>query len=475
MMLLCAGTPSADVLHLKDGRSLSVESWRIEGDQIVFEIAGGSVTIPRSLVVKIDPSAPPRKETPAPESGETPVPPPVPPAARPPAPPGARAGEPALPAPSPVSDSLSDTQLRDAVDSLKRRLRDDPRHRETDSREIARGLSLLAMRLIEKRDRTGAESLFAEALTYDSRCLPALIGLSASYLKEGKDMYARAQIQEALVFFPKDPTLHDLLGTVYYQQENVADAISEWETSLLLRNDPQVAARLEKARRELQVDHGYSRSEAAHFTLRYDGGAPSQDLLGASIRDYLEEKYLDLADKFHFVPPAPFVVILYPTREFHEMTHLPASVVGLFDGKIRIPIGGLKALNPPARAVLTHELTHAFVFGKTGGNCPRWLQEGLAQFMEGRPLLASEERGLARDLAASEGKSWYDAFTYPSSLSFTRYLADRFGFEALVETLDRMRGGLTAEDALKETTREEFSELQKEWMDGLLKKFAERS
>ena len=58
-MLLSAGIFSADVIHLQDGRSLDVEGWRYEGDQIVLDISGGILTIPRSLVVRIETSAPP--------------------------------------------------------------------------------------------------------------------------------------------------------------------------------------------------------------------------------------------------------------------------------------------------------------------------------------------------------------------------------------------------------------------------------
>ena len=92
--------------------------------------------------------------------------------------------------------------------------------------------------------------------------------------------------------------------------------------------------------------------------------------------------------------------------------------------------------------------------------------------MEGRPLSAGEERGLARDLAASEGRSWYDDFSYASSLSFTRYLTERYPFQVLLEALDRMKTGETAEEALKETTREDFAELQKGWAGQLVQQFA---
>ncbi|HEV8335306.1 MAG TPA: hypothetical protein VGR67_02680 [Candidatus Polarisedimenticolia bacterium] len=475
-----SGSVRADVVHLKDGRSLEVEGWRVEGDQILLEIPAGNLTIPRSLVVRIEPSSPAGQkvagEPPAPADSAPHKPSPRPVRALPGSPKGKPLpAPPPLPPPPAVSSKMSDQDLREAMEALKRDLRDEPRRREPDSREIARGLCVLAARSEERHEFAAAEASFREALTYDSQCLPAHVGLSNLFLKQGKDLYARAQIQEGLLAFPRDASLHYLLGLVYYRQENLADAISEWQLSRALRDDERVASLIEKAKRELRVERDYARTEALHFILRYEGGGPSISPIAAALRDTLEEKYRELAERFQFIPPAPIVVILYPAEKFYDATRMPASVAGLFDGKVRIPLGGVKAMNPEVRAVLTHELTHAFVHGKSGGNCPRWLQEGLAQLVEGRPLLFSEERSLARDLAASEGRSWYAEFSYPSSLSFTRYLAGRFGFDALVDTLDRMRAGLSTEEALKEVVREDFADLQKGWMEDLLKKFAERS
>lgn len=473
LAFLVTRSAGADVLHLKDGRSIPVESWEIKGENVVFEIAGGSVTIPRSLLERVEVTTPPAEKVATPTGGTTPAPAGRPPAAPRPAPRPA-AKTPTAPANPPADWSqLPEDAKERELDKMKRSLRDNPRQREELSRLLALGLSDLAAGSATQGDFAAARTRFGEALSYDPRCLPAVIGLSSVYLKQGKDTYARAQIEEGLVFFPKDPTLHALLGEVHYLQENLRDAIAEWETSLSLKNDPAVAARLQKARREFAVDEGYQRKDTAHFTFRYEESGAIPEALASALRDYLESEYGDLSDRFQYVPPGPVVVILYPSRDFHQVTQEPATVAGLFDGKIRIPLGGVKTLNPPLRAVLVHELTHAFVYGKSGGNCPRWLQEGLAQLQEGRSISPAEERSLVRDLAASEGRSWYDEFTYASSLSFTSYLSERYPFQIFLEALDRMKSGESAEEALKESTREDFAQLQKGWVDQMVSQFAE--
>jgi soluble lytic murein transglycosylase-like protein len=84
---LCVGTAHADVALLKNGRSLPVTSYRMEGDQILLVIeGGGQIALPNVQVVAIrrdQPGPQPAPETPAaaaPEKVTLEAPQPVPPA-----------------------------------------------------------------------------------------------------------------------------------------------------------------------------------------------------------------------------------------------------------------------------------------------------------------------------------------------------------------------------------------------------------
>jgi len=67
-----------------------------------------------------------------------------------------------------------------------------------------------------------------------------------------------------------------------------------------------------------------------------------------------------------------------------DITEAPSWAGAVNDGKLRIPVGGLSSITPQVERVLKHELTHSFVASIAAGRCPTWLNEGLAQVMEGR-------------------------------------------------------------------------------------------
>ena len=118
---------------------------------------------------------------------------------------------------------------------------------------------------------------------------------------------------------------------------------------------------------------------------------------------------------------------------------------------------------------ITHELTHSFVYFKARGKCPTWLNEGIAQMMEGKS--ASGYRGQLAKLAANNslpnlqilsgsfmGFSTAQAFVaYTYSLTATELLAEH-GVHTVIEVLDDLGQNYNINVALSRHTR--FQNLQ---------------
>jgi hypothetical protein len=143
-------------------------------------------------------------------------------------------------------------------------------------------------------------------------------------------------------------------------------------------------------------------------------------------------------------------------------------------------VRGIKSLNEEMRDVLIHELTHSFVNYKTGGNCPVWLHEGLAQKMEGKQI--SGEAARLMGVFASEGKlpemvhlngSFVGAssdiaqFLYVQSLSFTQFLIDRYRFIQINVLLEELGNGRTLDDAFLAAYLVPLSRVEADWRKSL--------
>lgn len=119
---------------------------------------------------------------------------------------------------------------------------------------------------------------------------------------------------------------------------------------------------------------------AAQFRIRYDGGM--NEALGLAVLDVLSQAYREYARRLGFAPDDPITVILQMGTAFQE-GGAPDWAAGTNDGTIRVPVHGLDGPSPQLARVLRHELAHSFIAARTAGNCPTWLQEGIAQWLEG--------------------------------------------------------------------------------------------
>ena len=144
------------------------------------------------------------------------------------------------------------------------------------------------------------------------------------------------------------------------------------------------------------------------------------------------------------------------------------------DGVVRIRPETLKQ-DRELRRVLRHELTHAVIDAKTRGNCPHWLQEGIAQFLDGTDVVAVDQtlRREARlvPLFRIEGPFRdRDAATrdlaYRQSASAVSFLVGRIGRSGFNFILERLGEGQPFDRTLVEAGLT-YAELQQAWESSL--------
>jgi hypothetical protein len=260
-----------------------------------------------------------------------------------------------------------------------------------------------------------------------------------------------------------------LSGWAYYGLNRAADAVSQWKRAMELKPDEETQHALEKAERDAREEAEYHEGETSHFLLKYNGGAAPE--LAAAVLKTLEAEFDEISGTLNYVPPEPIGVILYTNQAFMDITRAPSWSGALNDGRIRVPVEGLNSMTNELARVLKHELTHSFVSQKTGGRCPVWLQEGIAQYMEGKrsrvnagALSAQFEKHMEISLLSYE-TSWLtlprDAASnaYAWSLAVVETIMTENGVDDLERILERISTGSSTEDAIRAVLREDYPEL----------------
>jgi hypothetical protein len=198
------------------------------------------------------------------------------------------------------------------------------------------------------------------------------------------------------------------------------------------------------------------------------------------VSDFLEEAYQDLSAQFDVYPTSPFVVVLYPRQQFYKAADAPAWAGAANDGKIKLPVRGVTELNNEMKEALKHELIHSFVTFKTSENCPTWLQEGLAQDLQGKRLSKDETKAL-KTLAGANSLPHFTTlaggFTaantvtavvlYMQSLSFSDYLIRRYKFYSMNALLDELGKGTSFNEAFESTYSIPLARAEQDWLQTL--------
>ncbi|HKQ61351.1 MAG TPA: tetratricopeptide repeat protein, partial [Candidatus Polarisedimenticolaceae bacterium] len=319
-------------------------------------------------------------------------------------------------------------------------------------------------RALERGDFATASTVFSELWREQPDSAVAATGYALAELQLGHDGRALSIVIDALNRHPDNAELHELLGDLRNRDERVDAALREWREAFKRSPNDRLREKILKGEREQHAGGGYDLAATAHFNLRYDGDV--DQALAQQLLDFLEDQYWSLTETFDHAPDQPVTVLVYPLQQFRDVTQTPEWVGGLYDGKIRVPLGGLRRIDARAAAVLRHELTHAVVHSLAHGRCPRWLHEGLAQRSEGHVPSPAERRQVAQRLSEGDPARWEDrGFSYPLALSLTRYLEREYGFHAVLRVLDRLGDGLSLDAALHEVCGLDYASLCRRWAE----------
>jgi tetratricopeptide (TPR) repeat protein len=454
---------ASDTIVLKNGRRIVALSAVEEGDKVRYQTEAGELSLPKSMVDHIERGT----AGPMPESR------------------AASAANMGITPPSMESSAeIEKAAVHDGSIDRNYLARVEGEARSGDaaaSEKAARALHAASQFELGRGDLEHALADERTALTFTPDNPVILMNVAYLHLKRSEYKASIEYLERANRVAPDDPEVAKLAGWAYYGMSKPDRAVAEWKRALALRPDPEVQRALAKAIRDNQEEANYRENESSHFTLRYSGEA--QPDLAREILRALEMHFSAIESELNYTPPDSIGVILYTQQAFADITRAPGWVGALNDGRIRVPVQGLTSLTSELSRVLKHELTHSFIQQKTHSRAPVWLQEGLAQWMEGQRsrdnatvLVQVYDEKQAMALGQLEG-SWMQlsgpvaGYAYAWALANVEYVVRADGMGDIDRILNRIAEGSSTEAAIQETLHSSYEDLTKDTVAYLRKNY----
>lgn len=275
----------------------------------------------------------------------------------------------------------------------------------------------------------------------------------------GRDMLERAGEQGA-----RDTATLTALATAYRQLGDRAAAVDA------LHRAREAGARggdfdamVTRAEREMDAEWDFDETRSAHFTIGFAGERESQAAADL-VAQVLESAYFHVGSKLDLYPAERIPVVLYPSEDFHDVTQTPGWTAGVYDGRIKLPVGGLAETDRDVlERTLRHEYGHVLVHQLTRGRCPVWLNEGVAIWAEesrageradwALQSIAGQRLFRLGDLAGAFTRLPADRVpvAYAQSYLAVRALVERHGSQRLRALLERLGNGAGFARAFEDT------------------------
>lgn len=347
----------------------------------------------------------------------------------------------------------------------------------TFKRNLAEGYAAHGHQHFKQKRYEQADENFIKALElYPEEAGYALLRGICNYHLKKYDV-ARYELERAKNLMPDSVEVLYYLGLVQFDSDRRPQALELWEQALKLSpGRREIVELLAKSRRENNVESNMDRGHSSRFDLTYDPGVDTAFAL--AILDILESAANLVGAELGLFPEARVPVGIYKRADYKTVTDSPDWSGGFYDGKIRLPFGVLTEITPKMRGVLYHEYAHVVVFELSRGNCPLWLNEGIAEMfgrMQHNRSLPEFGRAIRagklidfRKLEAnfSDFSPAGAALAYQQSYALVNYMVTTYGWHRIKQILSGLGRGLSFDEAATAVLKDynlNYDDLVGEW------------
>ena len=333
--------------------------------------------------------------------------------------------------------------------------------------DISIRLNLLST-LVTIKSVSDTEAEIKELLALRPKDSDIVIKAATAYQKIENTVEAINTLQDFVQNYPRDLKVNEALAKLLYLNGNLTE--SKYYIGRCLELEPDNKKNLEflaKIDKEAIIELNTNSFSGKHFDLVCPDTF-SEDW-AEKLLDQLENAYEEVGSKLNYYPEQKAQVILLPTDDFKLVHDLPDWAGGVYDGKIRLPVPS--NIQPRAlKGAILHEYTHHVVFLASSGNCPIWLNEGLAQIFE----KDCENLPEAFSTGNEEPVSLYEidagfknrpdrntaAKLYKISFTATCKFVEEYNWNRIAEILQMLSIGKTFNESLNDVLGESQAEVE---------------
>lgn len=354
---------------------------------------------------------------------------------------------------------------------------------ETLKHNLAEGYAAYGHHFLKQKQFEQADDNFIKAMElYPEEAVYAMLRGICNYHLKKYDV-ARYELQKARTLKNDSAEVLYYLGLVEYDTDNSAQAMELWESALKLApGRKEIVELIARSRKETAVESSMDKGHSSRFDLSYDPGVDTGFAL--AILDVLESAANQVGAELGHFPEARVPVGIYKRADFKTVTDSPDWAGGFYDGKIRLPFGALMEITPAMRGVLFHEYAHVVIFDLTHGNCPLWLNEGIAEMFArmqyNRPMpefgRAARTKSFADFHKLESGFSTLSTsdagLAYQQSYALVNYMVTNYGWHKIKQILSELGKGMTFDEAVRSTLKDynlDYDGVVAEWRESVEK------